>query len=314
MSEFNAATQTYTGNTSTEVTFSGGQMVTTEKASNEFQAHTGFEAPGDLMSTAKSATGSPVVGRGVEMTDTIQAHGYRMTLAMAIELGFVSKDLGGNFVPTAEGKAGATHADAPLSESALASGGTAEEAAESTFTATPEGEAALSEIMAVTSMDTQINALNSILRNDGEIEPAALNRLASQAGVEPSEMAAVIERAHDGMQEAVLKHLAPFGVYDHAAFTAFVHGSPETHQRLLASVRDLMMSNSTKGLESLARDFAECADTVDPEGVGAALGAAGIPFTVRPNGAFVLDLKSKGMGQVAFREAVRAGIIRLGQG
>jgi hypothetical protein len=314
MSEFNAATQTYTGNASTEVTLSSGQMVTTAKVSNEFKAHGGFESPGDLMSTARGASGSPVVGRQLGMADTIQAHGYRMTLAMAMELGFVSKDLAGNFVATAEGQAGATHSDAAKTASALASGGTAEEAAESTFMATPEGEAALSEIMAATSMDTQVNALNSILRNDGEIEPLALNRLASQAGIEPSEMAEIIERAHDGMQEAVLKHLAPFGVYDHAAFTAFVHGSPETHARLLASVRDLMMSNSTKGLESLARDFAECADTVDPEGVAAALGAAGIPFTVKQSGAFVLDLKSKGMGQMAFREAVRAGIIQLGRG
>ena len=80
--------------------------------------------------------------------------------------------------------------------------------------------------------------------------------------------------------------------------------------RLTSSVRDLMMHNSTKGLETLAAGFAERADTVDPGNVEMALEDAGIPFT-RTKAGVLLDLTSIGRGQMPFREAVRLGLIKL---
>jgi hypothetical protein len=64
------------------------------------------------MTTAKSPTGSPVVGREVRPSDTIRTHGQRMTVAMAIQMGFLSQDTGGNFLPTSTGQAGAAPKDA----------------------------------------------------------------------------------------------------------------------------------------------------------------------------------------------------------
>lgn len=78
----------------------------------------------------------------------------------------------------------------------------------------------------------------------------------------------------------------------------------------MTSVRDLMMHNSVKGIETQASEFAEQADTVDPGNVDAALEEAGIPFTRNASGV-ILDLTASGMGQMPFRQAVRLGVIKL---
>ena len=193
---------------------------------------------------------------------------------------------------------------------ALASGGTAEEALESGFQGTQEAEEILSGLVSQVSGDTQIAALDSFLRNGGELDDKVLSRLASQASIEPDQMAALVASVHDGMETAVYDRIAPLGVYDRDAFAAFLHGSPETQERLMASVRDLMMHNSVKGIETLASEFAEQADTVDPDSVDAALEEAGIPFK-RTGGGVILDLTASGMGQMPFRQAVRLGVIKL---
>jgi hypothetical protein len=311
MGEYNAFTQTYTGSDGAEVTFANGQATTAPVRSNEFQAETGFEVPGDVMSTAKNPSGSAVMGRKITPSDTIETHGQRMSVAIAMQLGFLTEDAAGNFVTTATGQAGAKQADAPKGVIQLASGGTVEEALANGFVATPDGEAALATIIGTTHSDTQIAALTSFLQNDGVVDDRVLARMASQASVEPGEIAATIERAHAGMQEAVLKHLAPHGVYDHDAFTNFLHSDSRIHSRLMQSVRDLVTHNSTVGLETLAAEFAESADIVDPVNVEWALEDEGIPFTRNPRGGLVLDFTKEGYGQMPFKQALRAGLIKL---
>lgn len=306
--EYNAYTQTITTDSAS---FDGATGRTTSgSGSAEFNAFTGFEVAGDVMSTAKSPSGSPVVGREVLPTDTISTHGHRMTVAMALQMGFLTKDPGGMFTPPANGTAMSNGAKPPTGGMELASGGTAEEALEGGFMAAPETEEALSWIISQTSPDTQIAALDSIMRT-GEVDTRILERMASQAGVEPHTMADMINSAHDGMQTAVMQRLAPFGVYDPDAFTDCIHSDPRTHQRMIESVRDLMMNNSTKGMENLAEEFAMVADTVDPASVHEALRDAGIKFSRMSEGGVLLDLTAQGLGQMPFRQAVRLGYIKL---
>jgi hypothetical protein len=311
MGEYNASTDSYSGNTGAEVTFSEGGLVTTPHQPAEFHADTGFQVPGDLLSTAKSSTGFSVVGRQVQATDSVQVHGQRMSVAIAAQLGFLSQDPSGAFLATAEGQAGATHSPAHKAATVLVSGGTAEEAAVGDFRGTPDGEAAMDTLVAGLSPDLQMGALDSFLRNDGEVDIKVLERMASQAGVEPAAMEEIVSRAHAGMEEAVLKHLGPLGVYDGEAFAAFLHGEADTKAKFVEAVRDLVMHNSTRGLEGLAEQFAERVDMVDPESVEAALEVARIPFARNPDGGLVLDLSALGIGQVSFRQAVRAGLIKL---
>lgn len=281
---------------------------------NVFQAATDFEVSGDVLSTAKSLQGSPVVGRGVQASDTIQCHGQRMTIGQAIQLGFVGKDIAGNFTATPEGIAGAADNGAPEGKIELASGGTAEEAEAGGFLGTPEAEEALSTITQHVTQETQVAALHSFLRNGGEVDQNTVNRMASQAGVEPAFMAETIEAAHEGMTTAIMEKLRPLGVYDPNVFAHYLHGDNQTHQRMIERARDLMMNNSTKGFEALTEDFAMAADKVDPAGVAEALTDSGIKFTRMAAGGYLLDLTEQGRGQMNFKQAVQLGYITLSQG
>lgn len=309
--EYNSFTGTISGAaTGTEVSVHSGQLVTKANASSEFNAATDFEVTGDIMSTVRNATGSPVTGRELRPSDTIQVHGQRMTLAMAQHLEFVTTDAWGKFSATDSGTAGATKGDPEGGKIALQSGGTAEEAAASDFRGTPAAEEALTSIASAVSTDTQIAALDSFLRNGGEVETRIIERMASQASLEPHQMQDLIATAHSGMEQAVMNRLAPMGVYDQDAFASFIQGSADTQGQMINSVRDLMMYNSTKGLEELATKFVEQADVVDPANVELALEEAGIPFK-RGQSGVVLDLTKQGLGQMSFRQAVRQGIIKL---
>ena len=278
---------------------------------NEFQAATGFEVPGDVLSTAKNPSGSAVVNRQLQETDTVSCHGQRMTIGQAMSLGFVTKDIAGMYAVTPTGAAGAKIESAPKGKLELASGGTAEDAAAEGFLGTPEAEEALGTIIEYTNPDTQIAALHSYLRNDGEVEQTIIDRMASQAGVEPYMMAETIEAAKEGMATAVMQKLAPLGVYDEDAFAAYLHGDSKTHQRLIDSTHDLMMSNSTKGFEALAADFVMSADKIDPATVADALTASGISFSAMNTGGYLLDLTAQGYGQMTFKQAVQLGYIKL---
>lgn len=278
---------------------------------NVFQAATDFEVAGDVLSTAKSPQGSPVVGRGVQDSDTIHCHGQRMTIGQAIQLGFVTKDIAGNFTATPEGIAGAKDSGAPKGKIELASGGTAEEAEAGGFLGTPEAEDALAAITQNVAPETQVAALHSFLRNGGEVDQNTINRMASQAGVEPSYMAETIEAAHEGMTTAIMEKLRPLGVYDPNVFAHYLHGDNQTHQRMIESARDLMMNNSTKGFEALAEDFAMMADKVDPAGVAEALTDSGIKFSRMSAGGYLLDLTEQGHGQMTFKQAVQLKLIKL---
>jgi hypothetical protein len=94
------------------------------------------------------------------------------------------------------------------------------------------------------------------------------------------------------------------------AFISAYNASP-LGQRFVESTRDLMMSNSTKGFEGLAEEFAMAADKVDPAAVEGALYEAGIKFSRMSGGSVLLDLTSQGLGQMTFKQAVSLGYIKL---
>ena len=311
MGEYNAYTGGYSGDGSAEVTISNG-MVTSVSRSSEFQAATDFAKPGDVLSTAKTPEGSAIGNRAPRATDVVKFGGQTMTIAQAEGLQFVTRDAGGNFIPTAQGLVAGQSAEGSKGQIGLASGGTAEEAQASGFRADDVTEAAFIAIGDHVSPDVQIAAMDSVLGNDGQADPRVIGRMASQAGVEPAEMEAAVETARDGMEEAVYRRLeAEHGVYDRDAFARYVHGSPQTHARMLAAARDLVLTNSFTGLAALAKEAGETADVHDKANVEEALRDSGIAFTRNGNSGLVLDLRAQGLGQMTFKAAVQNGFIKL---
>lgn len=280
----------------------------------EISSANAFEVPGDIMSTARTPMGFPVTSRMVQPNDTIECSGFRMTVAAAVREGFLTRDAGGNFIPTAQGQQGATQQEQPQGQLELASGGTAEEALASDFRADDHTEGLLTSLIEGVTPGDQIAAVESVIGNFGELDEGVAVRLASQLGVEPGEAVEAVQQVISGMEAATYRHLEAFGVYDRDAFTAFLNSSPQVQAARTEAFRDLIMHNSTKGLEALAERFTTEADLHDPAEVAEALTEAGIKFTRMRTGGFLLDFTSSGDGQMTFKQAVQLGRIKLSRG
>ncbi len=122
-----------------------------------------------------------------------------------------------------------------------------------------EGEAAMSAIVQSTDPGTAIRAMDEIITR-GELSANTLGQLASQAGVEPTDMAATISAAHAGFYNAAMERLEARGVTDSDALDAFVQGNPQMADKMIEGARDLVMGRGTKRLKriSAARSFVIC--------------------------------------------------------
>ena len=193
--EYNTHTDSFSGHASgkgVEITLGHEKGQTTVNRPATFDTHSGYVVEGDVLSTAMTPTGAPVLGREVSPSDTIKVHGQRMTVGMAQSLGFLNRDRFGTFEATREGTAGAPKAEAPKGQTALASGGTAEEAAESSFRGSERAEALLSEATNTVPIGLQAAAMDEFMANDGELSPHLLQRVADAARMSPADAAATI--------------------------------------------------------------------------------------------------------------------------
>jgi hypothetical protein len=297
------------GRGGTEVQFMGDGTARTVRDQDRSSVFNGeFAREGDLLSTAKSAQGLPVTGRDLRPTDTVEFRGMRSTLAVFEREGKVTRDATGRYVATAEGNAGVSAPKGPEVKLGLSDGGTVEEAAQEAFRADDATEATMTELVGSVDHSTQTVMLNSYL-GTGEIDARAIERAAAQAGIEPEEMAAKVQAAQAGMEQAVEGLLAQHGVHDTDLFAEFIHGNGERLHAAREATRALLTANSTQGLRELADSFAENLDRIDPAGVTEALEASGIPFR-RDGQSGKLLLTIDGY-QVSFGQAVKAGMIKV---
>ncbi|WP_136682514.1 hypothetical protein [Falsirhodobacter xinxiangensis] len=310
--------QGITDNGGGEVTIRNGVGESRRDSSSVVTSADAFARDG-LMGTAKSPSGGHVIGREVHTSDTIQVAGQRCTIALALSMGLIRRDAAtGDYIDaSAPSGLGIPYAhpkvDPQMQQAGagvgLASGGTAEEALGGAFQADADTEGALAEVLKRTTQGGAVVALESIIR-EGELNMLALDQLASQSGLEPAEMAALVNNARDGMEDAVYQHLEQsFPVHDRDMFTQYIHSSPDTKAQFQASVRDLMHTSSVAGFAKLAQGFTERLDVIDPDAVADALDLEGITYK-RTREGILLDLSKQGLGQMMYRQAVQAGLIK----
>lgn len=302
-------TRVEVGRGGTEVTFRSGQMTLAKDSdqTNTFEAATGFAREGDLLSTAWSKTGSPVVGRALCASDTVEFQGQRGTLAVFERMGLVARDAAGNYFATTEGNSGASMPEGRKAATQLADGGTAEGAEMTGFRADDATEATMTELVETVAPSTQMAIISAYIA-DGEISSNIISRAASQAGVSPEEMTAKLDAAMVGMEHAVAERLAPLGVHDAELFGEWLWGTTDRQGRAHEAIFALMTGNSTTGIDQLAGEFAESLDQFDQEAVTYALDEAGIAH--RKDGGRVIIILPDGT-QLSYGVAVKQGLIKV---
>jgi len=219
---------------------------------------------------------------------------------VAVSLGYLQRNPDGSYSET------------PMAAAAAGGGGSGDdgddekEPAPAEFTLGDEGEPVMTEIVQSFQPGLTIAAMDEILQR-GEVSSSRLAALASQAGLEPHEVAEKFNAAHAAFYDAATSRMETLGVTDEDAFEAFVKDHPQQYQAMVKGARDLVMSNSTKGLDAVADAFLERADHYMAEDVKDALEAAG--YGHKPDGRGGLLVVLNGGAQVPFQVAVRQKII-----
>ena len=247
-----------------------------------------------ILASARDEGNGFIHGRPLRETDQVALPGGGSTsIAVAISMGFLQRNGDGTFTETAKAAAGGGNggADDPRH-----------------FSIGEEGEAAMADIVQSTDPGTAIRAMDEILMR-GEVGENTLAHLASQAGIEPDAMAAKIDKAHAGFFDAALSRLASRGVTNTDAFESFVMGNPQMAQKMMDSVRDLVMGRGAGNLDDLADAFNEKADRYMYDDIVTSLNEAG--WHHMPDGRGGILVITEDGAQIPFQVAVREKIIRF---
>lgn len=250
---------------------------------------------GDYLKTARSATGSPVSGRPLRNDDIVMVEGMETSVQNARRLGLIAENEYGKLVNAAEA------ADLVRQEQAEPDPSTQGEAF-----AKAEDEAYLAEASSKTMPGTQVSAINDLVTK-GEVSRGTLERLASEAGIEPSEAQAEVSKVQGLFVDQARKVVSQVGPIDFQDFSdwAWKH-SPNAIQE---AIRSHAMYRQTDGYRALAREYIETMDRHDPMAILEADFGPDVRASKDRDGRVILTINGK--GEVSWRQAVKLGLIKV---
>lgn len=302
-------TQVGTGGLETRTDPSGNSYIV-EQAPAEYTHGVDHGYQGSIIGSARTEGGSPIVSRSVNATDRVTLPGGMTTsINAAVLAGFLTRNADGSFSDIQTPQTLKNPAQAVPFGQDQSSPDDAPEAPPE-FTIGDAGEDALAALSESVPQGDMIRATDEILRL-GEVSENTLARMAGYAGLEPEEMAAQIETAHQGFYETATAHLADHGVVNEDAFQAYLSDNPHQMQKLLETSRGLMTSkeaSATDGLTDIASAFVENGDKYMPQEVKDALDEVGFDYETGANGRIMVKIDGY---PVPWNVAVRQGLIKF---
>lgn len=245
-----------------------------------------------ILSTARTPLGAPSMG-GVKGSDIITVDGMELSVETAEHLGMVTRDANGRFVEVQGGVEAAKaepQQDAPEDD---------------TEAFAPEAEQALATLCQGVSASMQVAALQDAIKT-GEISTTTLERAAAETNREPSKLAAEAATTMEHFRTQALEAVQSWGGGDAEAF--FEWARQEQPRGLNEAMQAHGMQRTTKGYEPIFRSYVESMGEIDPVSVLNAEFGGGI--TARQDGKTVV-LNIPGRGEMSYRAAIKAGIIRV---
>jgi hypothetical protein len=248
---------------------------------------------GDYLRTARSQTGSPVVGRELRPDDIVMVAGMETTVAIARRLGLVEENEYGKLVNGADAR---KLVEEPIQE--------AVETGEAF--ASQDDEKHLAEMSALTSAGPQVAAINDFVTT-GQMSSNTIERLASEAGMEPHQVQENFAKVQAAFTAQAKSVVTKTGVPDFDDFSqwAWQH-QPNSMQD---AIRAHTMHRSTAGYQAIAAEYVATMDQHDPHAILEADFGGGITASKAPNGNIVLNIP--GTGQVSWRQAINLGLVKV---
>ena len=264
-------------------------------------------------STANTETGSPVFKEiksptgderellqdiTMESRVTLQ-NGMEMSVRSALEAGFISQQPDGTF------QAGPV--DSSAQEKAPEDREDLDPSDAGEFLP-PADEAVMDELVASTSGQDQVDYIHQLTSGDGEIDPHLINRISSEAGLEPTVMHGKIESVASAMRTQASAAVAKHGV-DPEALWAWIN-EPANVGALQAAVRKHAMTRSTAAYGDIAKSYILAMDEHSPDAILSADLGDGIRRTYRDDRGNIVIEDASGRGYT-WKSAIRSGLVKL---
>ncbi len=219
---------------------------------------------GDILSTAKTTYGSPVVGRAIGRNDTVVVDGSRTSVAAAITMGYLAMDAQGNIIVPESGPDGSD--EKPSTES--------EDPTSEILRLSDEGEESMTALTKA-SQGAQFAGIEDVIAH-GEVSEATVKRMASDLGCEPEEVAAHITRIQSAYDKRLAATVKGVGVHDFEMFKEWLWSEGSRSGEAGDAVRQLLRDGPATQMIGLAERFVEDLDTIDPDAVRDACADAGV--------------------------------------
>ena len=205
-----------------EIQQRGSETIHIDNTSSEYTADPfQMDASEGILASARTDGGGFIVNRSVSAKDTVTLPGGMQTrVEVATSLGYLTRNPDGSYSETSK----ATSGTAEANTNRIGVRGDEPEAKANTpaaFSIGDEGEAVMTEIIQSFQPGITIAAMDEIIQR-GEISTDRLSQLASQAGLEPEQVAEKFGAAQAAFHEPASDHLEGRGVVDEDAFDAFL--------------------------------------------------------------------------------------------
>ena len=260
-----------------------------------------------LLATARR-DGTPRPATALRDTDKIEIHGIETTVAVARHLGFIKADsrtgILDNVSDTQLKEATGEAETERLAAQAAKDQADSLAAQEAAKLSSPEAEEAATLLATRVDENTQVRALIE-LADAGEVSEQAINRAASQAGIDPSDMRASLAKAMDGYSEQAAAFLAARGI-DAAAFLQYmkVEHPSELKAAMIAHVQHRNVGAYAAAVDRYLTNL----DKLSPETILNATFDPGVSAHYDP-GTRTVILSIPGHGTMSWAGALRAGLI-----
>lgn len=155
-----------------------------------------------------------------------------------------------------------------------------------------------------TAMSTQATAIHELASN-GEMSANTMNQLASDMGVEPAQMDEFVGTIRQGFERQARSAIAESGV-DPDKVLQWAYA--ERPAQMSESIKRQLSKRNPDGYRSIAKEYLQNLDTIDPDAILNAQLGKGIEAR-KVKGKVILYTP---YGELPWKSAIRSGMIRLG--
>lgn len=267
----------------------------------EVRSSQGGNGASGIFASARSASGQPVGASSLQLTDTIDIGGQRLTVKVAERMGLIQRNANTGLFE--DGGLAGELASQPQDQSA--------DDQQYDDWSNPKPEPFIPEtenFVAMIPQTAQASLTNDIAIT-GTVSQHTIEEAASRLGVEPEQAQEYLSAAVQAYSQQASAVLAEYGVSDGRAFAEWAMKARPGDWK--EAVQRHQTGRTTVGYRPLAREYLAHLHDVDPQSV--AEGVVGPGVSARLVGKTVYVRLPGVQGEMPFKAAVKAGFVGRGR-